>query len=199
MRNEGIKLDNCSFALYARLCFLYFRNYKNREIEFDHRKLMCNLNIGDARTLKNKLKVLYDQKLILNKIDKLPRKGLYKVTLNEELINSNSHFTMLNSDVFAYLDDISYHAFRLLFYYKSHINLNDKEKDRSFCFVGYETLSNKLKMGRTTISESNEILRKHKLIKIERHKLNHDYEYDENDELVYDKWNNHYRIRDELL
>lgn len=199
VRNEDVSLDSCSFALYARLCFLYFRNYRNNEIQIDHRKLMCNLGIGDSRTLKSKLSVLHKQGLILKGIDKLPRKKQLTILLNKEPLDNMEHFTMLSAEVFDLLDNISYNSFRLLFYYKSHINLDDTHRDRSFCFVGYETLSNKLKMGRTTISESNEELKASKLIIIERHKIGHNYEYDESDELEFNKWNNHYKIVDSLL
>lgn len=199
VRNEDIFLNNGEFLLYARLCFLYFRNYKDEEIRLDHRKFMCNLNISDTRTLKKRLNKLYECELIRNKIDKFPKQTETVIMINSDRINGCKHFTQLNTKVFTYQEKINEHAFRLLFYYKSHINMDDKERDRSFCFVGVRTLKQRLKMSSDTIKEANDMLKKNKLIKIEKHKLKTDYEYDEMDELIFDRYNHHYKLNDELF
>jgi hypothetical protein len=104
----------------------------------------------------------------------------------------------MDEKVFTHLDEISEHAFRLLFYYKSHINLKDNKK-LNYCFVGIETLKLKLKMGSDTIHQANDSLKKNKLIQIVRHKLETTYEYDENDELIFDRYNNHYIVNPNLF
>lgn len=198
VRNTDLQLGNGEFQLYVRLCHLHFKNYGNELITVDHKKLMKNIMISDTRTLKKRLNNLHTSKLIKNKIDKLPRNGQIVVEFNSDMLNS-SHFTQMSLKVFDYINKIDEHAFRLLFYYKSHINKDDKEKDRSFCFVGYDTLAKNLKMSKKTIANANEILKEEKLIKVEKYKLGTDYQYNEDDELVYDRYNNHYRVNNELF
>lgn len=199
VRNENIYISNQEFQLYARLCFLYFRNYQKEELEIDHRRLMYSLCISDTRTLKKRLGNLHNLGLIRNKIDRFPKRSPLQIIINADKIKESKQFTQLNANIFDKAEEINEHSFRLMFYYKSHINLKDKKNDRSYCFVGYETLTRRLKMGRETISDANTLLKKNKMIKIEKHKLKHDNEYDEEDELLYDKYNNHYRIRDEWI
>ncbi|MGM7720526.1 hypothetical protein [Metabacillus sp. Hm71] len=198
VRNSDIQIGNGEFQLYVKLCFLRFRNYEDDKITLDHKKLMCNLGINDSRTFKKRLSNLHTSKLINNEIVKLPRSGCIDIEFNSKMLDSK-HFTLMNAKVFDYIDKIDEHAFRLLFYYKSHINKDDKDKDRSFCYVGYDTLVKNLKMSKKTIASANELLKKEKLIKVEKHKLCTDYQYDENDELVYDRYNNHYKINNEMF
>jgi hypothetical protein len=181
-----------------RLCFLYFKNYKNEEIKVDHKKLMGKLMIGDTRTLKSRLNQLHKSGLIHNKIEKLPRKGEMTILFNSKVIEESKHFTMMNVKIFDYMSDISYHAVRLIFYYKSHINVKD-DRNLNFCFVGVETLKNRLKMGGHTIKVANDELIKNKLLKIERHKLENTNSYNEDDELIFDRYNNHYIVSEKLF
>jgi hypothetical protein len=194
VRNESVSLSNDGFLLYVRLCFLYFRNYQNEEMKVDHKKLMTNLGIYDTRTLKKRLNELYKSSLIHNQIISLPRKGEIVILFNSSKLNEG-HFTMMNCKVFDYLEKINEHAFRLLFYYKSHIN---KKENKHFCYVGIETLKVRLKMGSDTIQQGNEQLVKNKLITIHKHKLEHTHEYNDKDELIFDKYNNHYTVNEKL-
>lgn len=195
VRNEDFYLSNDEFLVYSRLCFLFFRNYQEKEIDIDHKKLMQFLKISDTRTFKNRLKNLYKVGLIENEITKLPTKGNMKIIFNDKVFGEDKHFTWLSAEVFSYFrnDQIDQYAVRQLFYYKSHINMDDKEKDRSFCFVGFETLIDRLKISKSKIVDANEQLKKTKLIKVKKHKLAPTYEYDD-DELVYDRYNNHYYV-----
>lgn len=194
VRNEGVFIDNGSFMLYVRLCYLYFRNYKNEEISFLHKVMMQKLFIKDSRTFKKRLNVLFENNLIKNKIEQLPRTKPVTVILNKEILTEKT-FTQVNVNIFNYLDQIDEHAFRLLFYYKSHINLD--VLDRDFCFVSFRTLQEQLKMGSTTISRANKQLQEKNLIKIERHELETDYS--EDDELMFNRWNNHYKLKEIVL
>lgn len=198
VRNTNVQIGNGEFQLYVRLCYLYFKNYGNEEITVDHKKLMKNLAISDTRTLKKRFNNLFKSKLIKNSVEKLPRKGRITIEFNSHMLSSE-HFTQMNLKIFEYIDKIDEHAFRLLFYYKSHINKDDKERDRSFCYVGFDTLSNNLKISSKTISNANEILKKEKLIKVEKHNLGTDYQYGEDNELIYDRYNNHYRVNNEMF
>lgn len=195
VRNDDIYLSNDEFVLYSRLCFLYFRNYQEKEIELDHKKLMQFLKISDTRTFKQRLKKLYQLGLIENEIAKLPTKGNLTIQFNEKMYD-NKQFTLMSAEIFSYWrnDQIDEYAFRQVFYYKSHINLDDKERDRSFCFVGFETLSSRLKISKTKITDANKMLKKAKLIRIEKHKLETEYNYTDDDELIFEKYNNHYYV-----
>ena len=124
VRNENLYLSNDEFVLYARLCFLYFRNYQNKKIELDHKKLKIFLKISDTRTFKNRLKKLYKLGLIETEVSKLPTKGNLTIVFNEKVYEEDEHFTMMNADIFNHwaYDQIDEYSFRQLFYYKSHIN-----------------------------------------------------------------------------
>ncbi|MDC2866530.1 hypothetical protein [Bacillus sp. BP-3] len=200
VRNEKFYLSNSEFLLYARICFLYFKNFRNKEISIDHKKLMSFLGISDTRTLKKQLNKLYNERLIENKIEKLPTKGNLTIVFNEALYGEDKHFTWMSAELFSYFnnDQIDEYAFRQVFYYKSHINMDDKEHDRSFCFVGYDMLISRLKVSKTKVHEANTQLVKAKLVKIKQHVLETTYEYDVNDELVFDRWNNHYYVANSL-
>jgi hypothetical protein len=195
VRNEEIHISNDAFLLYVRLCYLYFRNYQQEEMKVDHKKLMCNLGIYDTRTFKKRLTELSKVGLIHNEIISLPRKGEITILFNGEVLK-NGHFTMMDCKLFDYLEHINEHAFRLLFYYKSHIN---KKENKHYCFVGIEILKVKLKMGSDTINKANELLVKCKLLKIHKHKIETTYTYDEKDELIFDKYNNHYIVDEKLF
>lgn len=201
VRNEDVFLKNDEFLLYARLCYLYFKNYQNKELYIDHKKLMRICLMTDTRTLKKRLQTLYKHDLILNKIDKLPTKGELLVVFNDDYYSGDDHFTLMNAKVFTYLqtDTIDEYAFRQLFYYKSHINKDDKSRDRSFCFVGYDTLVNRLKVSKSKVKEANDKLVAAKLIKVKKHELKTNFEYDEDDELITGRYNNHYTICGDLF
>ncbi|MEK4884896.1 helix-turn-helix domain-containing protein [Bacillus sp. FSL W8-0223] len=201
VRNENYFLSNQEFIMYARLCFLYFRNYKKKEIEIDHKRFMRFLKISDTRTFKNRLKKLYEVGLVENEINKLPTKGSLKIIFNDDIYYKDKHFTMLSSELFSYFikEQIDEYAFRQVFYYKSHINMNDEERDRSFCFVSYDTLSKRLKISKSKVIEANRQLEKANLIKIDVHELETNYEYNELDELIFNKFNNHYYVANALF
>ncbi|RFU70324.1 hypothetical protein D0469_06915 [Peribacillus saganii] len=200
VRNEVHCLSNDEFVMYARLCFLYFLGYQDKEIEIDHKKLMRFLKINDTRTFKKRLNSLYKIGLILNQVNTLPTKGTMTLIFNEEIYNNDDHFTKMSTRIFDYWrnDQIDEYAFRQVFYYKSHINMNDKERDRSYCFVGYEFLAKRLKISKSKVEEANKQLKKAKLIKIKKHNLSHNGEYNDNDELVFNRYNNHYYVANEL-
>lgn len=199
IRNEDVHLSNGSFMLYVRLCLLYFKNHRKGELKVSHKKLMTNTGIIDTRTLKKRLKELHSNGLMLNEIKTFPKKGEMLIHLNGKVIDECKHFTMMNLMIFNYIDQLDEHSFRLLFYYKSHINKDDKKNKRNFCFVGMNTLTERLKMAKKTIQAGNKLLVENKLIKIQKHKLEDSGTYDENDELIFEKYNNHYFIKDELF
>ncbi|TWE06423.1 hypothetical protein FB550_102445 [Neobacillus bataviensis] len=200
VRNEGIYISNDEFVMYARLCFLYFRKFHEKEIELDPKKFRLFLRIGDTRTFKKRLNNLNKAGLIETEIQDLPNKGTIKIVLNEEAYKKGEHFTKLSSEVFTYWlnDQIDEYAFRQLFYYKSHINLNDKDKTKWYCFVGFETLTKRLKISRSKVESANDQLKEAKLITVKVNKLQNTGTYNECDELIYHRPNNEYHVAKRL-
>lgn len=202
VRNDGdCYISNDEFVLYTHLCFLYFRKFQKKEIEVvDHKKFRLFLRIADSRTFKKRLRNLYKAGLIENEIIDLPNKGTITIILNEEAYQRGDHFTRLSSEVFTYWlnDQIDEYAFRQLFYYKSHINLNDEDKTKHYCFVGFETLTKRLKISRSSVESANEQLVKVKLIDVKVGKLQNTGTYNELDELIFHRPNNEYHVARKL-
>lgn len=192
IKNELFKIDAYTFSVYALLKHLHFRNFNNNEMQIDHNKLKHKLYISDNRTLKKALTELHKQQIILEYINKLPTKGALKLTFDPVPFKSKK-FTQLPVTVFNKIEHIGVIGLRLLFYYESFINRKDKP-EKQFAFPAIETTAETLKINKETVIKYNEILRKNKLLKIQKHQLMWDGEYD-NDDLLYVKYNNHYFVR----
>lgn len=200
VRNEEVYLNNDEFAMYARLCFLHFRNPddKGNVLEMDHRKLMNFLKITDTRTFKKRINHLHRMNLIKNKIEKVPTKGDINIVFNESIAEGKT-FTKLSASIFTYFnnDQIDAYAFRQIFYYKSRINKNLDGNGHDYCFSGFESMTKRFCISRSKVEEANKQLKKAKLLKIVKHKLEPTHEYVD-DELQYDRYNNHYFVADIL-
>lgn len=197
VRNDDFHITSDEFILYSLLCYFYFRKYREKEIVLNLRYVKEFFGIKDNRVLKNRLNKLNDYKLIENRICTLPRKNELTIVLNNNLYNSHDVFTLISTELFDLFKEgkINTHAFRLLMYYKSHINLHN---NNCYCFVGYETLVTKLKASKSTIFEANSQLKKERLIKVSKHKLEPAYEYNDLDKLIYTRYNNHYYVTNRL-
>lgn len=207
VRNKEVSMGE--FALCAKLIQVYYSQYgddKSLTFTVDHRAIMYYLSINDNDTFKKYLKGLYKNEIILNKIDKLSRKGDLEITLNENIIpelNKEGHFTqlpyyVLNREI---LKAAGFIGLRLLYYYKSYINA--KDYDRQFCFVAIETTSQDLDITEKTIIKHNKLLQKLKFIKIEKHELHNTYDYipiaNGKEKYFYTRYNNHYILRLEKI
>jgi predicted transcriptional regulator len=200
VRNEDIYLSNDEFVFYARLCFLYFREYQEKEIVVNHQKLRSFLKIADTRTFKKRLQRLYKVGLVENEIKNLPTKGTLTIVFNEEAYKKGDHFTRLSAEVFSYWlnEQIHEYAFRQLFYYTSHINLNDEDKTKWYCFVGFETLTKRLKISRSSVESANKQLEEAKLVKVKVGQLQNTNTYNDCDELIFHRPNNEYHVANKL-
>lgn len=195
VRNESVNIDSGTFVLYVRLCEKRHRNYKMDnpdKIVFYHFELIKQLNIKDNRTLKRMLSNLEKNGLVKDIPVKYPR---HFEAVSLTLLNMNEkgcHFTIIKEEWLNKMDVISPAAFRLLVYYKSHIN---PTRGRDFCFTGKDTIIKSLKIGGTTLVESNKELEKLGLLEIKRHDLRHDGYYDENDRPYFSRFQNHYYVK----
>lgn len=201
VRNEDIYLNNEEFTMYTRLCFLHFRNPKEKGnvLEIDHRKLMNFLKITDTRTFKKRVNHLHSLDLIKNEFEKVPTKGKINITFNDSVIAESENFTKLSASIFTYFnnDQIDTYAFRQIFYYKSRINKNLEGNGHGYCFSGFESMTKRFRISKSKVEEANKQLKKAKLLKIVKHKLEPTHEYVD-DELQYDRYNNHYFVADIL-
>ncbi|MEM4994933.1 hypothetical protein WKH56_20425 [Priestia sp. SB1] len=194
IRNVECKLTACDFAIYSILKYHNFRQYGECEFKsLDHQKLKHKLYISDNRTFKKSLSSLHKQGFIINEIRRLPTKGGIDIIFNPVPIESKK-FTQLPATIFNKIEHIGWTGFRLLYYYESYINRTE-EPSKHYCFAGQETISKHLGIDTDTIKKYNDILVKHKLLKIVKHKLECTYEYDDLDNLIYTKYNNHYFVR----
>ncbi|QJI52337.1 hypothetical protein [Psychrobacillus phage Perkons] len=192
IRNKLFKLDANTFVIYAYLKYLHFRTFGKNEMEIDHNFLKNKLYINDNRTVKRSLEVLHKQGVILELINKLPSKGGIKVTFNDETIESNS-FTQLPVTILHKIEHIGVLGVRLLFYYESFINRNSDITEQ-FAFPSVETTAETLGISFKTVYKYNEILKEKKLLKVDKHELDLDG-YDNLDNALFTKYNNHYYVK----
>jgi Helix-turn-helix domain len=203
---ELIRNPNFSSAalyVYAKLIqrFYVFKK-KYKKFEIDHRQFMFYAGIKSNKKLKDVLNELYINKLIKNKIENLPRRGMIEIELDTFFDSSskNYYFTQLPVEILhkSILDEVGHQGIRLLFYFKSYINNWDE-----FCYCSYKTIESETDMSENTIIKYCNLLQKKKFIKKQKHCLEWNGEFipDEfgNEKLNYTKYNNHYQIRYETI
>lgn len=201
IRNPTISHE--AFYVYAKLLQHYFvKKDGNVELTIDHKKFMYFCNIKSNHTLKKTLTQLYENKLILNEIDKLPRQGTIMITLNDRYVKNGKKFKFAQFEYWildqCVLDHIKYEGFRLLYYLQSYIS-----KEKQFCHCSRETIASEIGSNPKTVDKYVEILKKWKLIKVVKHELKSSGEYKMNEfgkeKETFTKFNNHYYIRNEKL
>lgn len=199
--------DCNSFVAYGKLLQLYWQNGQKPLLKFQHKMFMAQMLVNDNRTFKRILDDLYERNLIKTKVNKLPRKELLELELNDyfniKKQGKNKEdrfmFAKLPYCVFEYpiVNEITTYGVRLLYYYKSYINT--KMVNKNFCYTAYETIEKETGLSDKTIKKYNDELERLKFVKIVRHELKTTYNYIETatgDCLEYKKYNNHYFIED---
>jgi hypothetical protein len=191
---KNSNISNESFFVYAKLIQHYYvHKGKSNTLFIDHAKFMYFANIKSNRTFKKCLNELYENKLILNEIKNLPRRGNIEI----ELVKiDNCKFAQLEYWFLeqCVINEIGYEGYRLLYYLKSYIN-NYEE----YCYCSRETIASDIGSSPNTVDKYCKILKKLKLIKIQKHKLISDgtylNEFDTRENFT--KYNNHYYIRND--
>ncbi len=216
IQNEIIRsksIDCVTFYVYCKLIQRYYvEKSRNPEkssntVEFNHKKLMQFCDIGDNRRFKKCLDLLYEKKLINTQIKVFPKQGTIQIELNtyfdkkkREKENKKVHqyyFARLPVEILdsRILKIIGHTGIRLLFYYESYTRNNVLE---AFAFTSLDTISKETGLSRNTIIKYNEILRKSKLLRIDKHKLEGTGAYVTNEfgdeRAEFTKYNNHYRV-----
>ena len=193
IRNQCVDFNHYDFGVYAMLKYAHFRNpNKDKDmLEVDHKFMMNKLFINDSRTLKKPLNKLYKYGFIEEEIKRLPRNGILKLKFNPSPFKTKS-FTQLPTNLINKIEQIGLIGYRLIYYYESYINRKDVIS-KQFCFVGQDTISSELNINKETIKKYNDILKKSKIVTIKKHKLEFDG-YDDLDNIVFNKYNNHYYV-----
>jgi hypothetical protein len=170
VRNPNI--TSKAFVAFAKLCEMYGKR-KTDTLEVDHKAFKGYLSISDNRSFKAILHNLYDNNLILNKIDALPRRSALEIQINKEMtpLHNKNMFTQLDIRLIdkKILDEIGTYGIRLMYYYESRINRLELYKDHAYASI--ETISKDTGFAKDTIGKYNEILEKRKLIWIKKFKL----------------------------
>ncbi|WP_332631992.1 hypothetical protein [Halalkalibacter flavus] len=172
VRNPNI--TSKAFVAFAKLCEMYGKR-KTETLEVDHKAFKGYLSISDNRSFKAVLHNLYENNLILNKIETLPRRSALEIQINKEMtpLHNKNMFTQLDIRLIdkKILDEIGTIGIRLMYYYESRINRLELYKDHAYASI--ETISNETGFAKETIDKYNKILLKHKLIWIKKFKLEH--------------------------
>lgn len=204
-------LESTCFAAYAKLVHIYQKDPQKRDVlVMNHSKFKNVIGVKSNQKLKAIFIELYDRKLIHNKIDSFPKIGNIEVKLNTffdakkcgKAKEDRFYFAQLPYLILSPLiiNQIGHIGLRLLYYYQSYIN----GTKRDFCFTSYELINKETGLSENTITKYNKILVSTKMLKIVKHKLGTDYEYDRDDEtgedyLVYQRYNNHYYVQWEQI
>jgi hypothetical protein len=154
------------------------------------------MNIQDNKTLKASFNNLYDNGYLLMRVGQLkPNKPIY-IKLHQEKFDISKRtkgesFTQLPTNVLFAIKDgkITAKEARILYYIKSYII------DKEYCFTSQLTMGHDLDMTEKTVAKHIKLLKQKKLLNVEKHKLGTEYKYDDNDKIVFTKYNNHYTLR----
>lgn len=207
IRNKNF--SDSAFVMYAKLIQIYYLTGRESVIPVDHRMIMYQLNIRDNKRFKRIMDELYKKKLIKTKLGALPRKGYMEIEINTffDLKKQNKDkedrffYAQLPYHVLEYpvLNAIGVTGVRLLYYYESYIN---RKQGKEFAYPSYETIMEETGLADKTLTKYNNILVKHKFIKIIKHQLQCTYEYikkDTGEILNYIRHNNHYYVYPERI
>lgn len=198
IRNKNI--NDKEFVLYAKLVQLYQKSNSKDTFNINFRLLKDHLHINDNRTFKKLWDNLFTQKLILNNINRLSNKSnSLEVKLNIDYIPSKENRLKFTQLPYLILDKftiqyIGHTGVRIMYYLESYIDRRKKFDYELVAYPSEETIALHTGNSRATISKYIKKLRKERLIKIEEHKLQPEG-YDENDKLLYVKYNNKYFLR----
>jgi hypothetical protein len=167
---------------------------KSDIIEIGLQPLKIRMDVSSDITMKTAFKNLQEQQYILNNV-KVINKTLMSIHLNIKKLERGNWFTQLPKSLLTKMDKIGHRGIRLLYYYESYINRNDRNKPSSqFTFVGFEKITEHTGIGKDAIDKYNQILVKEKFLHIEKHKSDYTGQYTDDDKQVWTKYNNHYDV-----
>uniref|UniRef100_UPI00313DA60B hypothetical protein n=1 Tax=Bacillus sp. OTU530 TaxID=3043862 RepID=UPI00313DA60B len=195
-------------VLLAKLIQIYkSQSGDNKSLTFtiiSYKKLMNYIDITDQRTFRDCLDRLYKNELITNEITRLPRNGKLTISLSSTVIpdlNEKQLFTQLEYGVISMsvIEKVGHTGVRILYYLKSWMNYKVKGKDH--CYASVERMSKDIGASEKTFIKYIGILEAAKFIKVVRHNIHSEHQADKNgnENLLLDRWNNHYHIKHENI
>ncbi|KAF6626971.1 hypothetical protein H6F38_23230 [Paenibacillus sp. EKM208P] len=193
VRDSNITPNDFAIVLYLKM--VVFDHGNTFEFDEDVNRIKYLTNIKDNKTLKKSLKNLYDNNYLLEKTPENFVQGKpVRFSLNRDKFETDTNFTMLPMTVLTMVSEgrITRECARLIYYYESRVNRNNK---RMFCFASEISISEETGIKAVkTIRKHNSILKREKLIDIKKGKLGWDYQYDEDGNPIFGKYNNHYYV-----
>ncbi|ODA08154.1 hypothetical protein A7312_08995 [Paenibacillus polymyxa] len=193
-------LNANDFCLILYLKYMVWKSGDKYEFMVSVSDMKMYLSVSDNRTIKSSFQNLYESEYLLNAIEEIKPNKPIMLTLNEykfntEIRSEKEFYTSLPINVLYGIKDgkLDRKEARLLYYIKSYINYSDPNK--RYCYTGIEkTMKTELNMSSNTIPKYTKKLVDKKLIEIEKHNLSTSYQYDEEGNLIFTKYNNHYYI-----
>lgn len=183
-------LEFCMLLWFQYNIFLQ----KSKTIELGLQRLKIRLDVATDRTLKVAFKKLQENGYIMNEVDVINKRPMI-IELNTKKLDRGKSFTQLPKSLIEKIDVIGHTGLRLLYYYESFIFRPSSQ----FAYPSFETIISDLSVNKDTIDKYNEILIKKKYLKIEKHHLKPNGQYDD-DRPVFTKYNNHYYVQlDKIL
>lgn len=185
IRNNGFKIDEKSFAIYAYLLYKKFQAFNNNKIDVPLMDIKYVTGITDNRTIKKCFSILHDQGLI-SAIKKLPINNPLQIELLQPY--KDNYFTQIPLELLKSINVVGVIGFRLMYYYESFINR--KNVTKQYCYPSYENIQEDLGISNFSVTKYNKLLVKEKLITITKHKV----EYDSFGDSGLERFNNHYSV-----
>jgi hypothetical protein len=198
------KISDKEFVLLAKLIQIYkSQPGDEKSLTFtiiSYKKLMNFVNITDQRTFTACLKGLSKNNYITNEINRLPRNGKLTISLSPNVIPELAEeklFTQLESWVInmSVIEKVGHTGVRMLYYLMSWINYTQVGKDH--CYASVERMAKDIGVSEKTFIKYTGILEHANFIKVVRHDINLENQVDKNgnENLLLDRWNNHYYIK----
>ncbi|WP_169834405.1 hypothetical protein [Paenibacillus donghaensis] len=186
------EIGSVEFSLLLRLKYLIYENRGSGEIYIDIPKLRMKMEISDNRTLKKHLANLHKWGYINNFV-KIERSTPSLISLDlKKFATPKKEYTQLPLSILSRVGTIGHTGVRLLYYFESYINRSIVQNQ--FCYSAVITICRDTGLGKTTVKEYVDILKKEKLLHVVAHKIGHNNQYNDNDELEFTKYNNHYYV-----
>lgn len=185
-------LSSLDFVLLIKLKMLQFVNHSDKFMINSKDHIKIPFGVSDNRTIKKSLDNLFRQSYILNEVI-LDSRSMGEVHLNSELLNPHKGYTCIYTSLLKHTPVVDSTGIRLICYYESYINRIVSGANK-FCFCGVDTITKDTGLSNNTIIKYNRLLHDKGLVTVEKHRTGTEYKYDENDKIIFSKYNNHYTV-----
>lgn len=199
LTHDTVRNPNITSNDFVLILYIQYMVWQRKSYSFDILSDECKMwtSLSD-KTLNKSFTNLHRENYLLKKVEKrLPNKPI-ELQVNKNRFDikdrrDGEFFTQLPIRIMYALKEmrVTPKQVRLLYYIQSYIVFNSAN---NFCFVGLERMEKEVKMSRPTLIKTIKELTEMKLITVTKHNVGTSYQYNENDELIYTKFNNHYTV-----